>query len=209
MSGMNAISWCTLVISFVLVSSAHAAIVVIDPNDFSEDEVLTDVGLGAVITAAPPNIAIAFGFTFPPAVIGRSNPLGSAGCCWETDELLRVDFDQPTDIVEVAFLSGFPSNSGEDWSGFGLIHAFDESDSLQESASTILLDEFIVFADSAVVMRPQRDIDHILIAEDTLTGHPGIQVAWIAFNAPEPSALLLLAVGTAAFYVRSRRRPVS
>ena len=177
-----------------------AALVTLDPNDFSDEADLTDVGIGVVLSS-PIQVAIAFGTFLPPAVIGRLNrETGSGGCCWRTTDELRVDFDVPTDFASVGFFRG-AGVTGNLWTGFGIVDAFDSTGALIETTSTPLMRQVDGLFEVAVEFsRPSADLDYLMIREDTLSGFTGIRVARISFEVipiPEAGCGMLVALALA------------
>lgn len=185
--------------------NAQAEFIAIYPSDFAEGTDLTDVGVGAILSS-PSWIPVAFGSFTPPSVIGKRNPSpgGGIGCCWATEDMFRVDFETPTDFVAVAFERGALSS---EWTGFGVIEAFDSNGMLLESAMTELMDPSIGREFRQVsIQTPGFDIDHMLIGEETLAGFDIIRVRAIGFDRiPEPTTVLLLCAAAVALALRERR----
>ena len=199
---MGRVSWIMLILFFVLASPAQAALITIDPNDFPEETDLSDVGVGAVISS-PIWTPITFGSFFPPGVIGKFNPAtGTGSCCWTAADILRVDFQAPTDFLVVSFTRGSLTT---EWTGLGIIEAFDKVGNLLESAATQLMDPTLGSTEVPLtISRPSADIDHILISEETLTSFDGIRVRTISFSTPEPGTLSLLLIALGALVGASR-----
>jgi hypothetical protein len=185
--------------------TGHAA--VIDPNRYSEGEFLTDIGVGAILSGAGERRAVAFGFTFPPAVIGGYHPDGpSYSCCWRTEYGFRIDFLEPTDSATVWITRGGPSGT---WTGSGFLEVFDrDGDLLEVVTSPTLYPTFGQAAYPLSVVHPSRDIAAIMLGDLVEVGWRGVQIARIEFATPEPAAgllLILAAGGVVGLRAASRR----
>ena len=190
-----------LVLILVLLAPAPALaeLMTIDPADYPEFTELTSVTPGALITSP---VATARSFDPDLHLIGRSTSPGSASCCWFSDDLLRVSFDVPTDFVEVLFIRGI---SDVDWTGVGIVSAYDDQGQLLETATTDTMDQTDgLDALPASVTRGSADVSYVLISENHSIGLDGIRVRMVAFETPEPSTLVLasLVLG-AALLLRS------
>ena len=163
----------------------------IDPADYPVGTELTSVVPGAIVSSP---VATAVSFDPVLFLIGRDIQ-GGTSCCWLTDDLLRVSFEQPTDFVEVLFSRG---DSTTDWTGFGHVSAFDTQDQLLGMFSTELMDPSDgLDPRPATVSLVAANVSYVLISESHSVGLDGIRVRMVAFEAPEPGSLALAALALA------------
>ena len=183
-----------LVLALLLLAPAPAlaAPMTIDPADYPVGTELTSVVPGAIVSS---QVATAVSFDPVLFLIGRDIG-GGTSCCWLTDDLLRVSFEQPTDFVEVLFIRG---DSTTDWTGFGHVSAFDTQAQLLGTFSTELMDYPSDGLDPrpATVSLVAADVSYVLISESHSVGLDGIRVRMVTFEAPEPGSLALAALALA------------
>ena len=197
---------------------AQAALIICEPDDFA---------VGATLTSACPgttlSVEVAVGesvtatsfsnFAFPAPGIVVFGHSGTAP--WEvgsgvTESVFRADFDTPTDLVRLLFLSNDGTGGGGD-SGF--LRAFDSSGveipgteqltgPFGPGSTTVLLE----------IMRPVADIAFIRASGDGL--NQSVLLDTLQFNGPmttsipEPAGLALFLcglLGLAALHSRWRR----